>query len=293
MRRGRSNNRLSYLRLWLQRFSLVILLVASLALIVIGKVDAPWAERARTALSGFFTPLFEAVAEPFESVGNWATSFEEIKTVQRENAELKAEVARLRQLETQNRQFERENKELRRLLNAGPRDQIKAVAARVIADTGGVYVRSLLVRAGLRDGIEKGRAVISGDGLAGRVTEVGERSSRVMLITDVNSRIPVLLEKNGEKAVLAGDNTERPRLVYLPRTVQVEKGDRLVTSGHGGLIPPGLLAGIVVEVDGPIIRVQPAVNWNRLGQVKILEIESPGAVPGNKPTRALGEVPRR
>src|SRR5580704_12656089 len=93
---------------------------------------------------------------------------------------------------------------------------IAYISARVIADTGGPFVRGLIVTAGKVDGVREGMAAMTGDGLIGRVIEAGDWSSRVLLITDLNSRIPVTVAGSGERAILAGDNSAMPKLVYLP-----------------------------------------------------------------------------
>ena len=106
-------------------------------------------------------------------------------------------------------------------------------------------MRTVLVNAGTDDRVARGQAAITGEGLVGRLTEVGNRAARVLLITDLNSRIPVTIESSHANAVLAGDNSERPRLLYLPSPDAVKIGDRIVTSGEGGVFPPGLPVGVV------------------------------------------------
>ena len=114
---------------------------------------------------------------------------------------------------------------------------------------GVTFVRSLLVLAGKSDGVIKGQAAVTGQGLVGRVTAVGERASRVLLVTDINSRIPVRVDRTRERAVLAGNNSSSPSLIYLPPETGVQVGDRIVTSGHGGVFPKGIPVGIVTVVD--------------------------------------------
>ena len=123
--------------------------------------------------------------------------------------------------------------------------------------------------------MRKGQAVISADGLVGRIAEAGQRSSRVLLLTDLNSRIPVLLESSRYRAVLAGNNTDRPGIEFLPVDAQVSPGDRVVTSGHGGLFPPGQPIGVVSSVNDAVARVQPFIEWSRLEYVSVLRYDMP------------------
>ena len=100
-------------------------------------------------------------------------------------------------------------------------------------------MESLILNAGAREGVRKGSPVVTGDGLVGRIAGVGYRSARVLLITDLNSRIPVLVEPTGMRAILAGDNSDRPRLIRLPPGATVSPGERVSTSGRAGAFPAG------------------------------------------------------
>jgi len=114
------------------------------------------------------------------------------------------------------------------------------ITARVIADSGNAFVKSLLVEAGSLDRVQKNYAVIAGEGLIGRVIEVGKNVSRILLVSDMNSRIPVLIENTSQHAVLAGGNETSPTLEHLPASSGVDVGARIVTSGHGGVFPAGI-----------------------------------------------------
>ncbi len=121
-----------------------------------------------------------------------------------------------------------------------PENSVSYVTARVIANSGGAYVRTLLINAGIEDHVARGQAAITGEGLVGRLTEVGNRAARVLLITDLNSRIPVMIESSHVNAVLAGDNSERPRLMYLHVS---RRGERSATASspraRAGFSRPG------------------------------------------------------
>jgi rod shape-determining protein MreC len=141
----------------------------------------------------------------------------------------------------------------------------------IIAEPGGIYVRSVLVAGGAHDGLGKGQAAMAGAGLVGRITEIGAWSARVLLITDLNSRIPVILETTRAHAILAGDNTAEPYLMYLPKAATVNVGDRLVTAGHDGVFPTGLAVGRVASVENGEIRVEPIADLDRLEYVELID----------------------
>jgi rod shape-determining protein MreC len=141
----------------------------------------------------------------------------------------------------------------------------------VVADTGGPFVHTVIVDAGAMRGVSKGMAAVNERGLVGRVTGVGARSARVLLLTDFNSRIPVMVEPSRDHAILAGDNTHEPGLIFLPLNPSLAVGDRVVTSGRGGVLPPGLPIGVVGAIDEDKIAVTPFVDWDRLEYVRLLQ----------------------
>ena len=200
-------------------------------------------------------------------------------------------MAELRRWRNEALRLKAENASLRALVHAVPEAAATPITARVIADSGGTFVRSLLLNAGARDGVRKGLAVVNDEGLVGRVTEVGARSARVLLVTDLNSRIPVVIQSTRDRAILAGDNSEHPKLIHLPTGAPVSPGDRVVTSGHGGVFPPGLAVGVVLAVEKTAIRVRPYVNWHRLEFVRVLDYAPHGIVDPERGAQAAEKVP--
>ena len=110
---------------------------------------------------------------------------------------------------------------------------LRAVTARVLTDHDYAFFKSIMINAGQTDNVEKGHPVVSGDGVVGRILEAGEQTSRVLLITDINSRIPVYLEKSGYHAILAGQNTGALKIDHLPADTMLKDGEYVLTSGKG------------------------------------------------------------
>ena len=129
----------------------------------------------------------------------------------------------------------------------------------------------MLINAGSRDGLGRGQAAMTGHGLAGRVTAVGLQSARILLITDINSRVPVIVQSSRDRAILAGDNSRLPRLAFLPSNASVNSGDIIVTSGHGGIFPAGLPVGRVSRSDDGVVRVNPFVRFEKLEFVRVID----------------------
>ncbi len=281
------------IRAWVQRFAFLFLVVAAFALMLLGKADTVLVERARTAVTDAVAPLLELVARPVGTLGEMIDSIEEMMDLRAENETLKRENDRLRNWQTVARRLEAENAALREMTKMIPDAGLRFVTARVIGDPGGAFARSVLVNAGARDGVEKGQAAITSVGLAGRVAQVGVRSSRILLLTDINSRIPVLVGAGRDRAILAGDNTNQPKLLYLAPSTEVNPGDHVVTSGHGGVFPPGLPVGVVTQASETAKRVQPFVDWAHMEFLRLADYELPGTLLPAEEARARGATRHR
>jgi len=228
------------------------------------------------------SPLLSAVSYPAQQVTEYVRQVTGLSDIQARNAALEKENARLREWYQTALVLQDRNKELQTLLNVKVEPDYEFVSARIIADAGSAFVKSLLVKTGASDGVEKGNPVISGDGLIGRVISAGNNASRVLLLNDVNSRVPVLLEGSNHHAVLAGLNDEKPMLEHLSKDVKLQDGVRVVTSGFGGMFPPGLPVGKVVVNENGQYNVALFADLATTQYVRvILSHQDPNLVQGN------------
>lgn len=269
---------------WGQRVAFLLLIGVAFALMLLSRADSRFAEQARTAVSDFFSPVLSHFASPVETIGDIIQQVRDMAALRAENVALREENERLLAWEVRARQLAAENASLRELSNFSVAPAAGQITARVIADSSNAFVRSLLVLAGKPDGVIKGQAAVTGQGLVGRVTAVGERASRVLLVTDINSRIPVQIDRTRERAVLAGNNSSSPNLIYLPPETGVQVGDRIVTSGHGGVFPKGIPVGIVTVVDGETVLLRPHFDWSRIEYLRLIDYKLPGIL-GGRPER--------
>ncbi|HUL08304.1 MAG TPA: rod shape-determining protein MreC [Candidatus Acidoferrum sp.] len=263
-------------RAWNQRMTLALLGAAAVALLAIEKTNPEVAESARGAAADVIAPILDLLSRPSASAAQAIDSVRDLARLREENARLKEEQARLLQWQTVAHRLDHENQELRKLLNLTPDPKARFVTARVVGGSGGAFVRSILVAAGSKDGVRKNQAAITGEGLIGRVSEVGERASRVLLLTDVNSNVPVFVERTRERAIAHGESSSSMVLQYVPGDLTATVGDRIVTSGHGGVFPPGLPVGIVTAAQGGTVTVQPYVDWEQIEYVRLVDYELSG-----------------
>ena len=267
----------------MQRAALPLLVLLSSTMIILGKADQIMFESLRVSVTDAAAPVLDLLSRPLAALGHLTDRARDFVTLYQDNRSLAAENERLLNWQQAALKLASENARLRELLKLTPEPTTTFVTARVIANSGGAYVRSLMVHAGSENGVERGQAAVTGEGLVGRVTEVGSRAARVLLVTDLNSRVPVIVEGAQHRALLTGDNSERPCLRYLDARAGVEVGDRVVTSGQGGVFPPGLPVGVVASLDGEALRVEPYVDLSRVEYLRIVDYGLADGLPGPVP----------
>ncbi len=259
----------------------MIFILAATLLLTVSFVRPGVFGGARSTVSDIFTPALILISEPFRQVAAFTHNVTGLSEMRAENAQLRAENARLREWYQTALMLESENQSLHALLNVKPDPAHRFITARVIADSGNAFVKSAIVAAGQNDNVAKGQAVLSGDGLVGRIIEAGNTSARILLLTDVNSRVPVLIEGSRQKAILSGTNGDLPLLKYLPTDTDVKEGTRIVTSGNGGMFMPGLPIGTVKIGEDGQPYVKPYADISRLTHVRIVDYpENPNLIEG-------------
>jgi rod shape-determining protein MreC len=262
-----------------QRFTFIALVGAALGLMVVGRTDVRFVEQIRIAAVDATAPILDALSRPVATVSKMTERVQRLIALDLENTLLEQENNSLKRWRNVALQLEMENQGLQKLLNFVPSSALSFISARVISDSGGAFARSMLVNSGSRNGILEGQIAITGDGLVGRISDVGQRSSRILLLTDINSRIPVVVESSQSRAILVGDNSDRPQLAHLPSIAKVLVGERIVTSGHAGAFPSGLPVGQVISSAEGDIRVKPFVDMSRMEYVRVVEFGLDGFLP--------------
>lgn len=255
--------------LW-RRTSVVFFGAFSIALLLLGQAESIIIEQSRRVVTDIATPFLALVSEPVTGMRDLIDAIDAHFVVYEENRNLKAEVERLKRWEMTARALESERDALAALTKQTNGAAISELTARVVADTSSPFVRSVMIDAGQVDNILKGQAVMDSTGLVGRVDGVGAHASRLLLVTDLNSRVPVRLERDRSPAIVAGTNRNALELMHLPKGVSVVVGDYVVTSGDGGLFPAGIRVGRVAVVSDQGVLVSPSADLLRLDRVQVL-----------------------
>ena len=271
----------------LAKLTLPVLIAASFGLMLLGKADALLAERARMALADALAPIYAALAPPLASLRDSIAGATDLWDVRAENLRLRDENDLLRRWQSIALALDAENQRLKANLGWIPDPAPSYVTARVVADAGGVYAKAVLLSVGPNHSIRKGEIALDERGLVGRVTEVGARTARVLLLTDLNSRIPVILENSRAHAILVGTNGARPRLTYWAEGAMPQEGERVVTSTEASAFPANLPVGMVHFSAANVPEVVPAAMLDRLEVVRIFDYglggitapEAPGRLP--------------
>lgn len=244
--------RLKKIKAQVKQFAPVLFLILTLGLIGIGVSQNPYLVKTKAATVSAVMPIVDAMTAPIRWGRSFGAYIQELSTIRSENKKLKAENERLRWWKNVAMKLAADKSQMEKILNYVPSKEVSYLTARVIADNGGTFARSLIVQAGSENNLKKGAVALLPEGIVGRIVEVGTSVSRLLELTDYTSRIPVMVGNERFLCILTGDNTDYPKLISVPEGAKIEIGDRVVTSGHAGVFPSGLAIGEVVQIDGEI-----------------------------------------
>ncbi|ODM42349.1 rod shape-determining protein MreC [Cereibacter johrii] len=270
------------------------ILVGGLVLLLLGifliwRIDSPRVEQFRAALIDRVVPSFEWLMTPMTKVAGMVENFQSYTRIYEQNQELRRELQQMKAWKEAALQLEQKNARLLDLNQVRLDPKLTHVTGVVLADSGSPFRQSVLLNVGARDGIRDGWATMDGIGLVGRISGVGRTTSRVILLTDTSSRIPVTVQPSGQRALLTGDNSPSPPLEFLDKPDLVRPGDRVVTSGDGGVFPADLLVGQVAQGPDRRLRVRLAADYGRLEFLRVLR--SHELEPISDPGKLVAEPP--
>ncbi|OZB17346.1 MAG: rod shape-determining protein MreC [Rhodobacterales bacterium 34-62-10] len=268
----------------LKRLLVGVLVLCLIGLFLVWRIDSPRVERFRAAVVDRVVPSFDWAMAPVTATVNMIRDFQSYQRIVQQNQDLRNELQKMKAWKEAALQLEQENARLLDLNKVRLDPRLTFVTGVVLADSGSPFRQSVLLNVGARDGIVDGWATMDGIGLVGRISGVGRDTSRVILLTDTASRIPATIQPSGQTAIVQGDNTAAPPISFLEDPDLVRPGDRVVSSGDGGVFPAGLLIGQVAADPGGRLRVVLAADYERLEFLRVLRnpgtevIRDPGAL---------------
>ncbi len=266
----------------LKRLLLGVLLLCLLGLFLVWRIDSPRVERFRAQVVDRVVPRMDWAMAPVTGAVKVLRDFQSYQRMYQQNQDLRRELQQMKAWKEAALQLEQENARLLDLNKVQLDPRLTYVTGVVMADSGSPFRQSVLINVGGRDGIMEGWAAMDGLGLVGRISGLGRSTARVILLTDTSSRIPVTVQPSGQRALLIGDNSLAPLLDFVEAPDQVRPGDRVLTSGDGGVFPAGLVVGQVFADPGGRMRLRIAADYERLEFLRVLRsfarerIDDPG-----------------
>ncbi len=268
---------LSHIRLLTQKFALVILFLSTFVFMLVNKTNSVLIEETSSVAIDIVSPAVDVLVIPARVVSKFYDYFRDLRLTHQDNQRLREENEQLNKLYDRARALEIENKLLSEILNYVTPPQAQFLTARVIAEEGDAFSHSVIAYIGDKK-VKKGQVAVTDKGVVGRVDRVGNVYAKILLITDINSKIPVMVEKSRTRGILSGDNTSLPKMVFTPLDADLDVGDRIVTSGVAGVFPVGLPVGKVISVDKHEIRVKPFGNLEKLDYIKLVDYGLDGLI---------------
>ncbi len=256
---------------WRDRLSPIFFIIIAGFLFLATALNERLETKIRVSVADITAPILSAISLPIKNTIASFTQASEIMTVYQDNQALKAENERLRKWYQKALSLQLENDSLTKMVNAVKEPKRSFVTTRVITDPTGPFYRSVLIPAGTEHGVHSNHAAIAAEGLVGRVTDVGENAARVLMATDINSRIPIFVGDQKIRAILAGTNDARPELDHLPKDAKIEVGQRLVTSGQGGIFAPGLPVGVIEEITNHQVFIRLFADLDHLDHIQVVD----------------------
>ena len=262
------------------------IIIISFSFFILWRIDNPRAELIRIAVIDKIVPNLDWAITPATKVSQMAQNFQNYKRLYDQNRELRNELQKMRSWREAALQLEQENARLLDLNKVKLNPKLNYVSGKILVDSGNIFRQSAIINLGSLDGIVEGWAAMDGLGLVGRISGVGKKTSRVLFLTDTSSNVPVLIKPSNQRAILSGDNSIQPNLLFIENNKQIQPGDRILTSGDGGVFPANLLIGQVSLNNLNQFKAQLSANFSGLEYLRIIR-HSPNATI-NQPSRLIG-----
>ncbi len=241
-----------------------------LILIVSSRLNNKIIDSLSMKLVGYSSNVSGFISLPLNLIVNSTLGLQDLINSDRRNAVLNKENEQLKSLYINSLNIHQENQELKAILRYTGAKSKKYIVARLISQPYQTYSKNVIIDAGSLQNIKEGDMVAGNNTLIGRINQVDENKSRVLLITDINSHIPIMVAGSGAKGILVGNNSNLMEILYLDKDVKINKGDLVFTSGDGDYLPPGFLVGVIKDFDNGYASVESLENAKNLDLVSVI-----------------------
>lgn len=262
---------LSQFKMLAKNIAIVLLFLLAFFFILLNKTDNILISKANNSAVGIAGPIVHFLTLPARGIYHVYIAIRDVANVYEENKKLKQENQILLMHKNKYNALRAENILLGRLLNYKIPETAEFITVQIVSADSMGFSNSVIAYVGENHNIKKGQVALNEKGVVGRVEEIGGKYIRIMLITDINSKIPVLTERTRTRGILSGDSTLTPKLIFTPLGADIKVGDIVVTSGVSGVFPSGLPIGKVIAVDNMQIKVEPLANIQNLEYLKIVD----------------------
>lgn len=258
---------------------IAFLLATGVTLLVLAHAGNATLAHARSQVMSAVEPALSFVLKPVDAVHGFLTDTKHFFATIDENRKLRAENDTLRHWQSVALELKAENEALRQVVNYAPVENVSYVTARVLSTSLGDFSQSLLLDVGTEDGVKNLQPVVDADGLIGRVVDVSKHGARVLLLSDVASRVPVVSVDGRQRALLTGTGTDMLRLGYVASDTPIKLGEAVATTEEGGLIPGGIAVGTVFRHDDSGYTIKPLRPLTRAQFVRVVQFDDGTPTP--------------
>ncbi|MBF0588145.1 MAG: rod shape-determining protein MreC [Magnetococcales bacterium] len=265
------------------------LMLCALTLMLASRAAPPNLSTLYVVTLDLFGPVQRVLGSPLEFYRSARARYDEIRRVDQDNRALKASLASQSSDRVRMMELLKENRRLRTLLGIPTDPSYRMLAARIVGNSSSSFSRAFTLHIGSRHGVISDAAVVAADGLIGRVAHVGNNSTLALSIHDLNSRIPVMTQRTRIRGIASGTNTPVLHMAFVPKEADIMYGDRVITSGAGGVFPKGIMVGRVIEAqshDAGLFQkvvIRPEADADRVEEARLL-IRQPLKAPVKRPT---------
>ena len=235
-----------------QKFSLFFLICFSIVIFFLDNFPSRFMDTTRSILNDGIYRISSIATSPLKFVSYLNNQVKGHFFIYEENKILRSELEEFKKKDFKEEFLFTENERFKKILGSRESLPDNVVLSKVLMDKESPFLKSIIINKGTRSKIQKGMPVLDNANLLGRVVEVNYLSSRVLLLNDLNSRVPVTIENTSAQAILTGTGLSKPKLEYLPELFQATQGSTVFTSGKDGIFSPGIPIGKIELNDGKI-----------------------------------------